>query len=188
MQTLSTLTISPSRPYVTTLKAMKFEKDFPALPMEDFQNHYILVFDSISLQDAAEQLHSPGIREESLRLKLVFPFPVEQVTERLVLGGRQTYFQIDKFGTVRYFFLSFQVPIKNFGSQWYCLCFFYFVFLQPSIARKIGQWVMSYWKPENILQSRRFKFFKNVVQHIKLVYGTLLNQHLYACRSSILFF
>ena len=48
-------TTSPCRPYGTTLKAMQFNEDFPALPMEDFQNHYIQVFDLTSLQDAAEQ-------------------------------------------------------------------------------------------------------------------------------------
>ena len=29
-------TTSPCRPYVTTMKAMQFNEDFPALPMEDF--------------------------------------------------------------------------------------------------------------------------------------------------------
>ena len=33
-------TTSPCRPYVTTMKAMQFNEDFPALPMEDFRNHY----------------------------------------------------------------------------------------------------------------------------------------------------
>ena len=56
-------------PYVTTKKAMQFNENFPALHMEDFQNHYILVFDLTSLQDAAQQLHCPKLSGESLRLK-----------------------------------------------------------------------------------------------------------------------
>ena len=52
-------TTSPCRPYVTTRKAMQFNEDFPALPMEDFQNHCILVFDLTSLQDAAEHYRMP---------------------------------------------------------------------------------------------------------------------------------
>ena len=48
------------------LKAMQFKEDFPALPMEDFQNHYILDFDLTSLQDAAENLHYPELSGESL--------------------------------------------------------------------------------------------------------------------------
>ena len=58
-------TTSHCRPYVTTMKAMQFNRDFPALPMEDFQNHYILVFEMISLQDTAEQLHYPELVEKA---------------------------------------------------------------------------------------------------------------------------
>ena len=35
-------TTSSCRPYVTTMKAMQFNEDFLALPMEDFQYHYVL--------------------------------------------------------------------------------------------------------------------------------------------------
>ena len=93
-------TTSPCRPYVTTMKAMKFNEDFPALPMEDFQNHYILVFDLTSLQDAAEHLHYPELSGESLRLEMFFQFPLEQVTEVIVLVERLSNIKIDKFGTV----------------------------------------------------------------------------------------
>ena len=34
---------------------MKFNEDFPALAKEDFQNHFILVYDLTSLTVAAEQ-------------------------------------------------------------------------------------------------------------------------------------
>ena len=93
-------TTYPCRPYATTMKAMQFNEDFPALPMEDFQNHYVLVFDLTSLQDAAEQLHYPEFSGESLRLEIFFQFPLEQVTEVIVLGERLSNIQIDKFGTV----------------------------------------------------------------------------------------
>ena len=93
-------TTSPCRPYSITMKAMQFNEDFPALPMEDFQNHYILVFDLTSLQDAAEHLHYPELSGESLRLEMFFQFPLEQVTEVIVLGERLSNIQIEKFGTV----------------------------------------------------------------------------------------
>ena len=93
-------TTSPCRPYVTPMKAMQFNEDFPALPIDDFQNHYILVFDLTSLQDAAEHLHYPELSGESLRLEMFFQFPLEQVTEVIVLGERLSNVQIDKFGTV----------------------------------------------------------------------------------------
>ena len=93
-------TTSPCRPCVTTMKAMQFNEDFPALPMKGFQNHYFIVFDLTSLQDAAEQLHYPEFSGESLRLEMFFQFPLEQVTEVIVLGERLSKIQIDKFGTV----------------------------------------------------------------------------------------
>ena len=99
---------------------MQFNEDFPALPMEDFQNHYIHVFELTSLQDAAEQLHYPEISGESMRLEMFFQFPLEQVTEVIVLGERLSKFQTDKFRTfVKMFsFFEFQVPIKTLQLFW----------------------------------------------------------------------
>ena len=93
-------TTFPCLPYVTTMKAMQFNEDFPALHMEDFQNHYILVFGLTSLQDAAEHLHFSELNGEGLRLEMFFQFPLEQVMEVIVLGERLSNIQIDKFGTV----------------------------------------------------------------------------------------
>ena len=78
------------------MKAMQFNQGFPALPMEAFQNHYSLVFDLTSLQDAAEQLHYPEFSGESLRLEMFFQFPFEQVTKTIVLRERLSKLQIDK--------------------------------------------------------------------------------------------
>ena len=93
-------TTSPCRPYVTIRKAMQFNEVFPALPVKDFQNYYILVFDMTSLQDAAETSHYPELSGESLRLEMFFQFPLEQITEVIVLGERLSNHKIDKFGTV----------------------------------------------------------------------------------------
>ena len=60
-------TTSPCRNYVTTMIATQFNEDFPALPMEDFQNHYIIVFGPTSPQDAAEQLHIQNLVEPQTR-------------------------------------------------------------------------------------------------------------------------
>ena len=40
------------RLYVTTMKAMNFHKDIPSIPIDNFENHYALVFDLTSTQDA----------------------------------------------------------------------------------------------------------------------------------------
>ena len=42
------------RLYVTTMKAMKFQDDIPSIPIDNFKDHYVLVFDLTSIQDATE--------------------------------------------------------------------------------------------------------------------------------------
>ena len=39
------------RLYITTMKAMNFQDDIPSLPIENFKNHYALVFDLTPMQD-----------------------------------------------------------------------------------------------------------------------------------------
>ena len=43
--------------YVTTMKAMNFQDDIPSTPMDDFKDHYVLVFDLTSMQDVTENCH-----------------------------------------------------------------------------------------------------------------------------------
>ena len=76
--------------------------------MENFQNHFIFLFDLKSLQDAAEQLHYSELNGEGLKLEKRFFCPFEQVTKDIVLGERLSNFQIDKFGTIAKFFSFFE--------------------------------------------------------------------------------
>ena len=93
-------TMDKCRPYVTTLKAMNFNEDVPSIPFEDFENHFILVFDLTSLQDANEEVYYPELVGGSIRIELYFKDPVVEVTELIILGERLSTVQIDKFGTV----------------------------------------------------------------------------------------
>ena len=43
------------RLYVTTMKALNFQNDIPSIPFDNFKDHYVLVFDLTSKQDATEQ-------------------------------------------------------------------------------------------------------------------------------------
>ena len=92
-------TANNSQAYVTTIKSMKFNDENPSLPFEDFENHFILVFDLTSLQDAGDQIFYPEVIGESLRLELYFDKALELVTEIIVLGERLSTVYIDRFGT-----------------------------------------------------------------------------------------
>ena len=81
--------------YVTTLKAMNFQGDFPSFPIDDFKDHYVLVFELTSMQDATENCHCLELVGEPLRLKLNFTHPLEHVTELFVLGERMSSVAVD---------------------------------------------------------------------------------------------
>ena len=88
------------RLYVTTMKAMNFLDDIPSIPIDSFKDHYVLVFDLTSMQDATENYHYPELVGEPLRLELNFTFPLEHVTELIVLGERISLVAVAKFGVV----------------------------------------------------------------------------------------
>ena len=88
------------RLYVTTMKAMNFQDDIPSIPIDNFKDHYVPVFDLTSMQDATENCYYPELVGEPLRLELNFTFPLEHVTELIVLGERMSLLAVDKFGVV----------------------------------------------------------------------------------------
>ena len=88
------------RLYVTTMKAMNFQDDIPSIAIYNFKDHYVLVFDLTSMQDATENCHYPEVIGEPLRLELNFTFALEHVTELIVLGERMPSVAVGKFGVV----------------------------------------------------------------------------------------
>ena len=88
------------RLYVTTVKAMNFQDDIPSIPVDNFKDHYVLVFDLTSIQDATEHCHYPELIAEPMRWELYFSSPLENVTKVIVLGERMSSVAVDKFGAV----------------------------------------------------------------------------------------
>ena len=88
------------RLYVTTKKAMNFQDVIPSIPIDNFKDHYVLVFDLTSMQDATESWYYPELVAEPLRLELNFTFPLAHITELVVLGERMSSVAVAKFGVV----------------------------------------------------------------------------------------
>ena len=82
------------------MKAMNFQDDIPSIPVDNFKDHYVPVFDLTSMQDATKHCHYPEIFGEPLRLELYFSLSLESVTEVIVLGERMSSVAVDKFGIV----------------------------------------------------------------------------------------
>ena len=76
------------RLHVTTMKAMILQDNIPSIPFDKFKDHYVLVFDLTSMQDATENCHYPELVGEPLRLELNITFPLKHVTELIVLAER----------------------------------------------------------------------------------------------------
>ena len=53
------------------------------------------------MQDATENCPYPELVGEQLRLEINFTFPLEHVTELIVLGERMSSAAVHKFGVVR---------------------------------------------------------------------------------------
>ena len=82
------------------MKATNFQDDIPSIPIDDFKDHYVLVFDLTSMQDATLNCHYPELVGEPLRLQLKFTNLLENVPELIVLGERMLSVAVDKFGVV----------------------------------------------------------------------------------------
>ena len=83
-----------------TMKTVNFREYFRSLPIDKFQDRYLLVFDLTSMQDATENCLYPELVEELLRSVLDLTYAPEHVTELIALGIRMSSVAVDKFGVV----------------------------------------------------------------------------------------
>ena len=82
------------------MKELNFQDDILSIPVDNFKNHYVVVFDLTSMQDATEHCHYPELIGEPLRFELYFSSPLENVTKVIVMGERMSSVAVDKFGVV----------------------------------------------------------------------------------------
>ena len=54
---------------VTTMKAMNFQDDIRSIPFDNFKDHFVLVFDLTSMEDATENCHYQELVGEPLTLE-----------------------------------------------------------------------------------------------------------------------
>ena len=58
---------------------MNIQNDIPSIPFDNFKDHYVLVFDLTSMQNATETCPYAELVGETLRLKVNFTFPLKHV-------------------------------------------------------------------------------------------------------------
>ena len=60
------------------MKAMNINEEVSALPKNLFQNHYVLVFDLTSLQDAGKNIRYPELSGEIFQIEKFFRLPAKK--------------------------------------------------------------------------------------------------------------
>ena len=70
------------------------------IQIDNFKDHYVLMFDLFSMQYATKNCRYPELVGEPLRPELNFTFLLEHATELILLGERMSSVAVDKFGVV----------------------------------------------------------------------------------------
>ena len=73
---------------------MKFQDDIPSIPIDDFKDHYVLVFDLTSMQEVTDIFQNPELVGEPLRLELIFTQPFENVLNSLYWMNESRWLQL----------------------------------------------------------------------------------------------
>ena len=79
---------------------MNFQDDTLSIPIDNFKDRCVLVLDLTAMQDATESCPYPELVGEPLRLELNSTFPIEHVTELIVLRERMYSFAVEKSDVV----------------------------------------------------------------------------------------
>jgi hypothetical protein len=95
-----TNTTNDVRTYFNTLSSLDFDQDGPSILMSEYPNHYYLVFDMTSTQEANKEVLYPECIGSGIRIELYFKEKLTQSIELLVLGERFSTVLLHKDGRV----------------------------------------------------------------------------------------
>ena len=93
-------TESNVRPYFNTIKSLNFDQDGPGISLVDYNNHYILVFDLTSTQQADTEVYYPEVVGGGIRIELYFATALTDPVELIILGEKLSTIFINKDGRV----------------------------------------------------------------------------------------
>ena len=82
------------------MKETNFHGDITSIPIDDLEDHDVLVLDLTSMRDATENYHYQKIIGEPLWPEVNSTCPLEHSTELFVLGERISSYAVDNFGVV----------------------------------------------------------------------------------------
>ena len=81
-------------------KVWNSQCDNHSISIDNFNEHYIIVFDFTSMQDITKSCHYPEKFDEPLSLELNFNFDLELVTELILLRKGTSFVAVENFGVL----------------------------------------------------------------------------------------
>ena len=81
--------------YYTTLQSLHFEHDGHGIPLTEYPNHYILVFDLTSTRESNQEVFYPEVSGAGLRIELYFNKALTETVEVYILGEKLSTIYID---------------------------------------------------------------------------------------------
>ena len=72
--------------YFSSLEALAFHEHGHGISYEEYANHYLMVFDLTSTQQASHVYSHPELSSASISISLRFDAALAQITEVLLLG------------------------------------------------------------------------------------------------------
>ena len=134
------------RLFVTTMKAMNFQDDIPSIQIDNFKDHYVLVFDLTSMQDATENCHYPELVGEPLRMELNFTYPLEHLTELILLGEWVSSVPADKLVLLEITSKLYIVSLQELINRIPLLMYWYRCSFSLWLCSNSWQWHFCHYK------------------------------------------
>ena len=88
------------RPYYHTLTSLNFLQDGPGIPLSDYDNHFIMVFDLTATQQSDTEIYYPEVVGAGIRLELFFEKALTDTVEIILLGEKLSTVFIQNDGKV----------------------------------------------------------------------------------------
>lgn len=86
--------------YSNTLRNLHFDHNSPGISLQEYKNHFVIVYDLTSTQQSNSQVYYPELVGGALRLELTFEEALKQSIEILVLGEQLTTVYVKATGEV----------------------------------------------------------------------------------------
>ena len=81
-------TVQNVRPYYHTLTSLNFQQDGPGIPLSEYGDHFIMVFDLTATQQSDTEIYYPEVVGAGIRLELFFDAALTETVEVILLGEK----------------------------------------------------------------------------------------------------